>query len=49
MLDKEIEIKCIRNGLKVVIPQENSKKLFIEPIHTAFWEVIDTIKTELDI
>ena len=48
-MDKEIEIKCIRNGLKVVIPQENSKKLFIEPIHTAFWEVIDTIKTELDI
>ena len=48
-MDKEIEIKCVHNGLKAIVPRENSKKLFIEPIHTAFWEVIDTIKTELDI
>ena len=49
MMDARIDVSCIPGGLKALVPEENNKKSLIEPIQSVFWDVVDTIKTELNI
>lgn len=49
MMDARIDVCCIPGGLKALVPEENNKKSLIEPIQSVFWDVVDTIKTELNI
>ena len=48
-MDKEIEIRFIHQGLKVLTPRKQPKKKLMEPLHTVFGEIVDTIKAELNI
>ncbi|WP_255026888.1 diacylglycerol/lipid kinase family protein [Coprobacter tertius] len=49
-MGKRIDISCVHDGLKAIIPKRGSgRKSPIEPLHSALWEIIDTIKSELNI
>ena len=48
-MSERIDIKCVKGGLRVFIPREELHKSVITPIQSLVFDVVDTIKHELDI
>lgn len=46
---ERIDIQCIKGGLKVLVPREEQHKSLMAPIQSLVFDVVDTIKHELDI
>lgn len=48
-MPKRIDISCIKGGLKVLVPRVEQSKSLIAPIQSLVFDVVDTIRHELDI
>ena len=48
-MPEKIEISCVKGGLKVLVPGKKPRKSIVEPIQSLIFDVVDTIKHELDI
>ena len=48
-MSERIDIKCVKGGLRVFVPREELHKSVITPIQSLVFDVVDTIKHELDI
>lgn len=48
-MSERIDIKCVKAGLKVLVPRVEQHKSLIAPIQSLVFDVVDTIKHELDI
>lgn len=48
-MSERIDIQCIKGGLRVLVPREELHKSLIAPIQSLVFDVVDTIKHELDI
>ncbi|MCD7710383.1 MAG: diacylglycerol kinase family lipid kinase [Porphyromonadaceae bacterium] len=48
-MSKQIDITCIKGGLKVLIPRVEQHRSLIAPIQSLIFDVVDAIKQELDI
>lgn len=48
-MSERIDIQCIKGGLKVLVPREEQHKSLMAPIQSLVFDVVDTIKHELDI
>ena len=51
MMEADIEVKCIHNGIKIFLPKDGgeNKKTFITPIEEGFWNFVTTVRSELNI
>ena len=51
MMEADIEVKCIHNGIKIFLPKDGgeNKKTFISPIEEGFWNFVTTVRSELNI
>ncbi|MDD2961399.1 MAG: diacylglycerol kinase family lipid kinase [Muribaculaceae bacterium] len=50
VMDADVHIKCIHNGLNIYLPRnQETKKSLIAPIENGFWDFITTIRNELNI
>ncbi|MGN0207469.1 MAG: diacylglycerol/lipid kinase family protein, partial [Muribaculaceae bacterium] len=51
MMEADIEVKCIHNGIKIFLPKDGgeNKKTFISPIEEGFWNFVTTVRNELNI
>lgn len=51
MMEADIEVKCIHNGIKIFLPKDGgeNKKTFITPIEESFWNFVTTVRSELNI
>lgn len=50
MMNKDLYIRCIHNGIKIFIPKKSvSKKSIFSPIEDGFWNFVNTIRNELNI
>ena len=51
MMEADIEVKCIHNGIKIFLPKDGgeNKKTFISPIDEGFWNFVTTVRSELNI
>ena len=51
MMEADIEVKCVHNGIKIFLPKEGgeNKKSFISPIEEGFWNFVTTVRSELNI
>ena len=48
-MSKRVDITCVKGGLKVLVPRTEQHKSLIAPIQSLVFDVVDTIKHELDI
>ncbi len=48
-MPKRIDISCVKGGLRVLVPRVEQHKSLIAPIQSLVFDVVDTIKQELDI
>ena len=46
---ERVDIHCIHAGLRAIAPLEERKPSLIEPFESVFWELVDTVKNELNI
>ena len=51
MMEADIEVKCIHNGIKIFLPKDGgeNKKTFISSIEEGFWNFVTTVRSELNI
>ena len=51
MMEADIEVKCIHNGIKIFLPKDGgeNKKTFISPIEEGFCNFVTTVRSELNI
>lgn len=50
VMDADLDIKCIHNGLKIFLPEKKKeKKNILAPIEDGFWDFVNAIRDELNI
>ncbi len=48
-MEARIEVRCNKGGLRAIIPAKEPEHSIIEPVTSAFWDFIETVRHELNI
>ncbi len=48
-MEARIEVRCFKGGLRAIVPAEEPGHSIIEPVTSAFWDFIETVRHELNI